>query len=303
MICVITLLQTFENEFQPPPGENPFSTNFENNKIGHRNEEPRTRTSRFDSDKSADVSLPFEWTLPSQNEKNPFEVAQQATNPFASNQGQNPFEVAQQSRLPSLNDYIQKTNLDFQSSSKASSANPFVMPSMSSNEQSNPRDVQFERIPRDPGAAKAKPNPTPVPLRLEANPSGFPLFVAAKEQERRQNDDFSQMFSRDRGPSVDAHNSLQFDADDDFVEDAEVIDYGAGVAENSVDSMDFPRGENPEENEGGDDPDFSLEDSEVIDYSQGLPPDAGQPGFHGKDGLSVLHFSHLPIRPFVMIGT
>lgn len=199
--------------------------------------------------------------------------------------GPNPFDMKPEpeQKLPSLDDYIKKTSLNFSASSSSSkqmeSANPFLVSDVES--QNNKMMCnEFERIPRDPKGSSSDSKPPVNPMRYEANPVGMPLLIARKDdipkQKESGDNEFSQMFSRDRGPATfdDTQDSTNYAMDDDF-EDAEVIDYGA--ADNSMDDMDFPRGENPDANNNDDDedPDFSLEDSEVIDYSQMQQGDAG----------------------------
>ncbi|CAL8111689.1 unnamed protein product [Orchesella dallaii] len=239
----------------------------------------------FDS-KAERVRIPFDWSLPSQNkpDNNPFAMA--SNNPFVQPRGQNPFEFKQQDKLPSLDDFIKQAKVEFPTSDspphnrqqQMMSSNPFSMnmSSTSIGERQNTSmrmETQVERIRRDPLGDFPNQNPSSSgigkALRLEANPVGMPLLIASKPDTpppKDEIDEISHLFSRDRGPVIEDSNlgrEVRIN-DVEYVEEAEVIDYAA----NSMDDMDFPRGENPDTKEE----DFSLEESDVIDYSQGIPP-------------------------------
>lgn len=286
--------------------QNPFArnTSFEDTST---NQNTKKLSQRNQNVEPENVRIPFEWSLASKNkeENNPFDIPQSSNNPFMRPSGPNPFEMKSDPKLPSLLDYIKQTNLDFCEPNTSSynnrnqSSNPFAMSSTSAAESRNtaPQNSLFERIPRDPQGNKQQTPLSNAPnksLRLEANPTGFPLLIASKDESpppRREADEMSHLFSRDRGPQqhTDNFNSntnmMNMDMDDDdFVEDAEVIDYGAEAEGNSMDSLDLPRGEKiSTENEEDADGDFCLEDSEVIDYSQGIPPqESGLGQYPGK---------------------
>lgn len=283
---------------QTRPQQNPFDI-------------PRQEKNPFDNSKQD--RNPFDTSPQERNpfvvggqkpSQNPFDIPPQR-NPFDLQRGPNPFEIGKpEQRLPSLDDFLKRTAFDFPTpvnhQQVAQSSNPFMTGSVSTissfSEIQQPSraprmDEKVERIARDPQSnstvnqTQAQPSQPPKPIRLEANPVGMPLLIAAKEctppPPKNPRDELSRLFSRrdqDQGPAENTNADRQDrirrdpmapaatsaeDEEDLEFDDAEVIDYGA---DNSMDDdMDFPRGENP--NQQDEDNDFSVEDTEVIDYS------------------------------------